>query len=113
MSDLTARQRAEMPAGTANILNRRSLQSDFRRLDQFLEPGQSVLDVGCGTGAITVGIAEKVAGARVVGLDSNLKQIEQARATHLRANLKFVCGDIYDLLYHNEFDVVACARVLQ
>ena len=41
------------------VLNRRTLEIDHRVLAGVLRPGMSVLDVGCGTGAITAGIARR------------------------------------------------------
>ena len=35
------------------VLSRRSLEQDHRVLAKLLQPGLAVLDVGCGTGAIT------------------------------------------------------------
>ena len=49
-----------MPKGTASILNNRSLKKDYRTLVPMLKKGMRVLDVGCGTGVISIGIAEKV-----------------------------------------------------
>ena len=48
-----ARRRAHMPEGTTAILDARSLATAHRRLAALLSPGLAVLDVGCGTGAIT------------------------------------------------------------
>ena len=42
------------------------------------QPGELILDVGCGDGALTARIAE--AGARVIGLDSSAEMVEAARA---------------------------------
>jgi ubiquinone/menaquinone biosynthesis C-methylase UbiE len=46
--------RAEMPSGTAKVLDERTLISSNANLLQVLHPGQKVLDVGCGSGVITV-----------------------------------------------------------
>ena len=79
MHDDLAKRRAQMPEGTNRILSARSLASDHRRLYQLLEPGQAVLDAGCGNGAITVGILERVIpGGRVVGVDVNPRLIDEA-----------------------------------
>ena len=42
------------------------------------QPGELILDVGCGDGALTAQIAE--AGARVIGLDASEEMVEAARA---------------------------------
>jgi len=46
-------------------------------------PGELILDVGCGDGALTVKIAE--VGARVIGLDSSEEMVEAARARGIDA----------------------------
>lgn len=114
MSD-SARARAEMPTGTDQIVNSRTLDSDFPYLATVLRPGMSVLDVGCAGGALTRGVAEKVGqSGRVVGLDANARLLAEARQMHGDTpNLEFVQGDAYALPYQNEFDVVFAARMLQ
>ena len=110
-----ARRRAHMPDGTRAILDTRSLQSDHRRLAALLRPGLAVLDVGCGTGAITRGIAEAVGHeGHAVGVDVNASMIDAARAAHRRVpGLSFHVVDVYGLPFRGEFDIVAAARVLQ
>lgn len=60
-----------------------------------LARGMSVLDVGCGTGAITKGIAEAVGpNGTVVGVDRDQGLIARARAhCHLLSNLRFEEGE--------------------
>ncbi|HKV45152.1 MAG TPA: methyltransferase domain-containing protein [bacterium] len=113
--DDTARRRAAMPEGTAAILNARSLRTAHRRLAEVLRPGDAVLDVGCGTGAITRGIAEAVApGGRVVGVDLNAGFIAGARRSHAGIpGLTFAVADACGLPFADAFDLVTAARVLQ
>lgn len=117
MSDIShARHRAEMPIGTGDILSSRTLATAHAYLDQVLKPGQSVMDIGCGNGAITRGIAQKVGPeGRVLGLDVNARLIEDVRERHRDvSNLSFDVADIYDLsAYLDTFDIVTSARVLQ
>ncbi|HEX8640683.1 MAG TPA: class I SAM-dependent methyltransferase [Allosphingosinicella sp.] len=49
------------------------------------QPGELILDVGCGDGALTARIVE--AGARVIGLDSSPEMVEAARARGIDAFL--------------------------
>src|SRR5690606_38344341 len=115
MSD-ESRKRAAMPVGADSIISARSLQRSHARLHELLRPGLSVLDVGCGNGAITRGAAERVGpGGRVVGVDVNERLIEDARRLHAAnlPNLSFDVADAYDLGFREEFDVVSAARVLQ
>ncbi|HJY81554.1 MAG TPA: methyltransferase domain-containing protein [Candidatus Binatia bacterium] len=111
----TARHRAHMPEGASRVLNARSLTTAHRRLAQLLRPGLTVLDVGCGTGAITRGIAEAVApNGRVVGVDLHASLIEEARRQHSDVpSLSFETADVYNLHFHSMFDIVTAARVLQ
>ena len=49
----------------------------YDRLVACIEAGQRVLDIGCGTGALTVRAAQR--GARVVGIDVNVQMLDLAR----------------------------------
>jgi len=75
----------------------------------------AVLDVGCGTGAITKGIAEAVGpDGVVVGVDRDPWLIERARHhCPAFANLSFRQADATALSYDARFDVVTAARTLQ
>src|SRR3954470_20006536 len=65
------------------ILNRRTLEHDHRVLASMLRPGMFVLDVGCGAGAITAGIARAVApGGCAVGVDRDESLLDAARQEH-------------------------------
>ncbi|MEF2967208.1 hypothetical protein V3851_15325 [Paenibacillus sp. M1] len=44
----------------SRVIDARSLQSAHKRLAEILTPGMSVLDAGCGNGAITCGIPADV-----------------------------------------------------
>ena len=94
---------------------RRTLRRDHRHLAGLLRPGLSVLDIGCGTGAITVGIAEAVGPhGFVVGIDRDEELLKRARAEHRSiSNLRFEQGDATALSYRAQFDIVTAARTLQ
>jgi len=97
------------------ILGRRTLVRDHRALARQLRPGLSVLDVGCGTGAITAGIARAVeAEGHVVGVDRDEGLLELAREGHREcSNVQFEKADATSLPYCAQFDVVTAARTLQ
>ncbi|MED4531544.1 methyltransferase domain-containing protein [Metabacillus fastidiosus] len=109
-----AQNRTELSGKLTNVLDSRSLTNSHKRLAEILTEGMTVLDVGCGTGAITRGIAEAVGPkGRVVGIDSNSNLIEKACQAHDKIpGLSFETGDIYKLNYEGQFDIVTSSRVL-
>ena len=64
--------------------------------------GESILDLGCGTGTLTAQIARQ--GARVLGIDRSLEMIESAREKY--SDLSFEVADGQALTYSAEFDAV-------
>jgi ubiquinone/menaquinone biosynthesis C-methylase UbiE len=65
-----------------------------------LHPGMDVLDVGCGTGAVTRILAEKVEPGRVVGLDLSEQRLSVAREIaeeQALSNVEYVQADVRDL----------------
>lgn len=80
-----------------------------------LEPHMRILDVGCGPGTISAGLADRVPLGQVTGIDSEPGVLTQARElTEGRGNLQFTTGDVYALGYPSAtFDVVHAHQVLQ
>src|SRR6202043_2259805 len=66
------------------------------------QPGERILDIGCGTGHLTAQIAES--GARLVGVDRSPEMVKAARKVY--PNLQFEVADARALRFHNEFDAV-------
>ena len=75
-----------------------------------IQPGEQVLDVGCGTGTLAMEVARQVGKAgRVTGVDPGTEQIARARAKAARRNLpiEFQVGVIEQLTFPDQtFDVV-------
>jgi SAM-dependent methyltransferase len=99
----------------SSILDRRTLARDHRRLGALLRPGMHVLDVGCGTGAITADVARAVGPTgRVVGQDRDPALLARARARGADVPwLSFEEGDVLARESGPRFDVVTAARLLQ
>lgn len=87
----------------------------LRYHDFFVEriaAGQTVLDIGCGLGAVAYSVAGR-SGAHVTGIDRNPESIARARSRFVLPNLDFVCGDAFDDLPTKRFDVVILSNVLE
>ncbi|HWH26289.1 MAG TPA: methyltransferase domain-containing protein [Pseudolysinimonas sp.] len=92
----------------------RTIDNSAAYLAPQLEPGQSLLDVGCGPGTITVEFADRLAPGRVVGLDAAAEIVAKATADFVRPNLEFLVGNAYDLPFDDDtFDVVHAHQTLQ
>ena len=95
----------------------RTVENSAAYLLPFLEPGISVLDVGCGPGTITVDLAARVFPGRVTAVEVTDAALDLARA-EARArdvsNIDFVVADVHDLDQPDDrFDVVHAHQVLQ
>ncbi|MBA4854018.1 trans-aconitate 2-methyltransferase [Emticicia sp. BO119] len=111
----TSQTRAEMPQGANKVLDRRTVENAYSSLLNLLKEGMSVLDVGCGSGTITAGVAERVGvSGRVVGIDFSEHLIAQAQKNHEHlSNLSFEVADINTYPAEQKFDLVIAARTLQ
>jgi ubiquinone/menaquinone biosynthesis C-methylase UbiE len=81
-----------------------------------LEAGWRVLDVGCGPGTITLGLARRVAPGSVVAIDVQDAQFAEARERAERDGLHvdFRQASAYQMPFPDEhFDAVFCHAVLQ
>ncbi len=76
-----------------------------------IESGDLVLEVGCGTGFTTLGIAKKVSEERIFGVDLSLEQIKKAKKK-LGAN--FILGDAENLPFRDKtFDSAISAGSIE
>lgn len=79
-----------------------------------IQSGQRVLDLGCGTGTLTILIKQSAPEAEVVGLDGDPKVLEIARSKAAKAgvNLRLDSGMAYQLPYpEGSFDRVLSSLV--
>jgi SAM-dependent methyltransferase len=105
----------ENPAFEAWIA-KRSAEKEAAFLIPYLRPGMRVLDVGCGPGSITAGLADIVAPGTVIGIDRQNTQVESALALAIerrKLNLRVLAADSYQLPFAaNSFDAVFAHAVL-
>ena len=103
-------------AGLA-FMSRRTLKTHGGFFAAHLKHGMHVLDVGCGPGSITIGIAERVGSGRVTGVDLDESQValaKRAAAEHEITNADFQTGDAYALAFDDaHFDALYCNALLE
>lgn len=102
-----------MAGDAAGILGARTLANGHPTLLDWLRPGVSVLDVGCGPGTLTAEIARRVRPGAVVGMDTSPAMIRAAEAATSEPNLAFYVGDIATSEWDAEFDLAVATRTLQ
>ncbi len=76
-----------------------------------IEPGDFVLDVGCGNGSVTYDVAKKA--NSVVGIDIDEDKIRDAKKNFLLDNIEYICGDIICWSFKQKFDVIILSNVLE
>lgn len=94
----------------------RTLENDVPGLLAFLDPGSRVLDVGCGSGNITLDVAARVAPGTAVGVDVMAERIANAAslaAERVIENVSFAVSDALALRFADDsFDVAYSHTVL-
>jgi SAM-dependent methyltransferase len=105
----------------------RTVENSAAYLAGLLRPGLSLLDIGCGPGTITVGLAARVAPGRVTAIDLSAAALAEAVRTQAMqtqegqaagdsslGNVSFAVADTHALGYADDtFDVVHAHQVLQ
>lgn len=76
-----------------------------------ISTNDSVLDIGCGNGALAYDLADKA--KSVVGIDIVEKNILKAKAKFNKSNIKYLVGDATKDLDEEKFDVVILSNVLE
>ena len=93
----------------------KKLRQDTIKLAR-VNPGDNVLEVGCGTGSLTLAVKEQVGLSGVVaGIDIAPEMVAKARrkATRIGADVSFQEGSIANIPFpDNHFDVVMCSFMI-
>ena len=95
---------------------KRTADKDAAFFLPMLRPGMRLLDVGCGPGSITAGLAKRVAPGETIGIDASQSVIDTARSLRDPAlgSLTFEVGSIYEPRFPPaSFDAVFAHQVLQ
>jgi len=88
--------------------------SDYLFILRLLDPkpNERILDLGCGLGRFSYPISKFC--AEVIGIDISEYAIQQAKQRYKDIdNLKFICMDVLDIDYKDEFDKILCYHLLE
>ena len=78
-----------------------------------LNSGDSVLDLACGTGAVTRYILNKTGkSGHIVGADSSITALKIAKKSLDQKNIDFVIFDAENFGFNHKFDVITCQYAL-
>lgn len=92
------------------LLRRHTAYSHAAHLLPHLQPGQRVLDFGCGPGTISVGLAKAIEPGELHGVDLKQEQINLARSVADaggHSNATFHVGDVTDLPFDDDYFDIA------
>jgi SAM-dependent methyltransferase len=87
------------------------LTAYHRFFTERIRKGETVLDVGCGVGAVAFSLAE--AGAVVTGIDQDEQNIRTACERHAHRNIVYVHGDATRALPSGSFEAIVLSNVLE
>ena len=73
---------------------------------------QTVLDIGCGYGAVAFSIAESINMVKVIGVDIDANKIKEAKKKFKRNNLTFINNDAFSIDIV-DVDVIILSNVLE
>lgn len=80
-----------------------------------IQPGQRVLDLGCGTGTLTIMLKQSTLDAQIIGVDGDeeVLAIAKNKAEQSHVDITWDYGLAYDLPYpDHSFDVVVSSLVI-
>jgi ubiquinone/menaquinone biosynthesis C-methylase UbiE len=107
----TAAQRYAKTVNDQISLSEIDLDTQMRLLDSNSKLGKKILDIGCGTGALTLRLADS--GFEVTGVDISAQMLGQLARRAKKFNVTLVEADIFSLPFNDSsFDAAVSRWVL-
>ena len=78
-----------------------------------IEDNSKVLDVGCGYGYVAFKVAEKKTFSKIIGIDRVKDKIKFAKKEYNLSNLDFVCGDVLDSDFSENYDIIILSNIIE
>lgn len=100
---------AHAPIYEDNVFTKNTIREvDFLIDELSLQPGCSILDVGCGTGRHCIELARR--GYKVTGLDLSSEMLSRAAdaAKFAGVNVNWICSDATQFSLSGEYDAAIC-----
>jgi len=94
----------------ASLVQKSASQILFSLLD--LKPRETVLDLGCGTGNLTLQI-KKITNGKVVGIDVAEGMIKEAVNNYSDKGIEFNVSSVDQMNFKEEFDAIFCNSTFQ
>jgi len=87
----------------------------YNSFDEFFEviPSGTILDIGCGTGNMTVNLSSVFENRLIFGLDLNKRVINFAKKFNSAPNLIFKVDNAFAIKYHSEFSAIFAIEILE
>lgn len=76
-----------------------------------IESSDTVLDIGCGSGALAYDLSKKV--KKIVGIDISQVNIKTAKEKYPAPNIKYIVGDAVEYNFNQKFDAIILSNVLE
>ncbi len=77
-----------------------------------IQPGERVIDIGCGRGEVAYNIVSK-AGGVVTGIDQNKNYLAYAKEAFKHSNIEFVLGNVLEFLPAQTYNTAIMSNVLE
>jgi len=74
---------------------------------------QSILEIGCGTGYVTRALKENFPEAEITAIDIAPGMIEYVKSTTKMKSIKFICGDIEEVVLDKKYDLIISNATFQ